>query len=98
MEASRSTWQIWHVRAEAQRHVRTVDMPVEHAAALVDLLVDEVLDRRCVVLAAPADDIEEPEALRRVDGSSVYSVAGARPLHIDKNPRRGGPSRRGGRT
>ena len=77
MEASRSTWQMWHVRAEAQRQVRTIDVPAEHAAALVDLLVDEVLDRRCVALAAPADHIEEPEALRRVDGSSVYTVAGA---------------------
>ena len=77
MEQSRSTWQMWHVRAEAQRHVRTIDVPAEHAAALVDLLVDEVLDRRSVALAAPADDIEEPEALRRVDGSSVYTVAGA---------------------
>src|SRR6188472_2340167 len=45
IEASRSTWQMWHVRAEAQRQVRTLDMPAEHAAALVDLLVDEVLDR-----------------------------------------------------
>ena len=53
MEASRSTWQMWHVRAEAQRQVRTIDMPAEHAAALVDLLVDEVLDRRSVALAAP---------------------------------------------
>jgi conjugative relaxase-like TrwC/TraI family protein len=77
MEESRSTWQMWHVRAEAQRQVRTIDMPAAHAAALVDLLVDEVLDRRSVALAAPADHIEEPEALRRVDGSSVYTVAGA---------------------
>ena len=53
MEASRSTWQMWHVRAEAQRQVRTIDVPAEHAAALVDLLVDEVLDRRSVALAAP---------------------------------------------
>ena len=52
-------------------------MPAERAAALVDLLVDEVLDRRSVALAAPHDDIEEPEVLRRVDGSSVYTVAGA---------------------
>ena len=77
MEASRSTWQMWHVRAEAQRQVRTIDLPAEHAAALVDLLVDEVLDRRSVALAAPADNVEEPEVLRRVDGSSVYTVAGA---------------------
>jgi hypothetical protein len=40
-------------------------------------LVDEVLGRRSVALAAPADNVEEPEALRRVDGSSVYTVAGA---------------------
>ena len=77
MEERRSTWQMWHVRAEAQRQVRTIDLPAEHAAALVDLLVDEVLDHRSVALAAPHDGIEEPEVLRRVDGSSVYTVAGA---------------------
>jgi conjugative relaxase-like TrwC/TraI family protein len=77
MENSRSTWQMWHVRAEAQRQVRTADVPVERASALVDLLIDEVLDRRCVALSAPVGNIDEPEALRRVDGSSVYVVAGA---------------------
>jgi hypothetical protein len=77
MEESRSTWQMWHVRAEALRQVRTSDVPSEHAPALVDLLVDEVLDRRSVALAAPADNVAEPEVLRRVDGSSVYTVAGA---------------------
>jgi conjugative relaxase-like TrwC/TraI family protein len=76
MEESRATWQMWHVRAEAQRQVRTIDMPAEQATALLNLLVDEVLDRRCVALVPP-DDIEEPGALRRVDGSSVYTVAGA---------------------
>ena len=77
MEASRSTWQMWHVRAEAQRQVRTADVTAERASALVDLLVDEVLDRRSVALVAPADNVAEPEVLRRVDGSSVYTVAGA---------------------
>ena len=42
----------------------------------MDLLVDEVLDHRCVVLTTPHDGIEEPEGLRRLDGSSVYTVAG----------------------
>jgi hypothetical protein len=77
MEQTRSTWQMWHVRAEAQRHLRTVDVPAEHAATLVNLLVDEVLEHRSVALAAPPDGIEEPDALRRVDGSSVYTIAGA---------------------
>jgi conjugative relaxase-like TrwC/TraI family protein len=77
MEESRSTWQMWHVRAEAQRQVRTADVPVERASVLVDLLVDEVLDRRSVALVAPRDGIEDPEVLRRSDGSSVYTVARA---------------------
>jgi conjugative relaxase-like TrwC/TraI family protein len=77
MEESRCTWQMWHVRAEAQRQIRTADVPAERASALVDLLVDEVLDRRCVALAAPRDGINEPDALRRMNGSSVYTVAGA---------------------
>jgi conjugative relaxase-like TrwC/TraI family protein len=77
MEASRSTWQMWHVRAEAQRQVRTLEVSAEDATALVDLLVDEVLDRRSVALVPPRDGIEEPDVLRRVDGSSVYTVAGA---------------------
>jgi conjugative relaxase-like TrwC/TraI family protein len=77
MEASRSTWQMWHVWAEAQRQVRTTGVTTERATALVDRLVDEMLGRRSVALAAPHDGIEEPEVLRRVDGSSVYTVAGS---------------------
>src|SRR5215204_6653315 len=77
MEESRSTWQTWHVRAEVQRQVRTADVPATRASALVDLLVDEVLDGRSVALAAPAENIEEPDAMRRIDGSSVYNVGGA---------------------
>jgi hypothetical protein len=77
MEQSRATWQMWHVRAEAQRQVRTIDLPADQTTALVDLLVDEVLDGRCVALAAPDDGLEEPGALRRVDGSAVYTGADA---------------------
>jgi conjugative relaxase-like TrwC/TraI family protein len=77
MEQSRSTWQMWHVRAEAQRQARTADVPVERANVLVDLLVHEVLDRRSVALVPPRDGIDEPQALRRTDGSSVYTVAGS---------------------
>jgi conjugative relaxase-like TrwC/TraI family protein len=77
MEESRSTWQMWHVRAEAQRQIRTADVPIERAGVLVNLLVDEVLDRRSVALVAPHDGIDEPQALRRTDGSSVYTVTGA---------------------
>jgi len=77
MDASRSTWQMWHVRAEAQRQVRTIDLPAQQATALVELLVDEVLEHRCIALVPPTDHIEEPSPMRRADGSSVYTVASA---------------------
>jgi conjugative relaxase-like TrwC/TraI family protein len=77
LEQSRSTWQLWHVRAEALRQVRTIDLPIDQSKRLVDLLVSEVLERRSVALKGPPDGIEEPDALRRVDGSSVYAIAGA---------------------
>ena len=68
---------MWHVRAEAQRQVRTIDLTAERASAWWTCW-----SMRCSI-AAPLpsshrlDNIEEPEALRRVDGSSVYTVAGA---------------------
>jgi conjugative relaxase-like TrwC/TraI family protein len=36
MEHSRSTWQMLHVRAEAQRQIRTADVPAGRASLLVD--------------------------------------------------------------
>jgi conjugative relaxase-like TrwC/TraI family protein len=77
MEASRSTWQMWHVRAEAQRQVRITGVSAQRPGALLDLLVDEVLQRRSIALVAPRDGIEYPEVPRRTDGSSVYTIAGA---------------------
>ena len=73
---------MWHVRAEAQRQIRNAEVPVGRASALVDLLVDEVLDGRSVALAAPRDGVDEPQALRRMNGSSVYTVRLCRPLHV----------------
>jgi DNA primase catalytic core len=77
VEQHRSSWQAWHVRAEAQRQVRAANRAVGDADRLVDLLVAEVLDRRSVPLAGPADPVAEPALLRRTDGASVYTVAGA---------------------
>jgi conjugative relaxase-like TrwC/TraI family protein len=77
LEERRSIWQAWHVRAEAQRHVRAVQVPTDHVEQLVELLVDEVLQTRSVALTRTEDGIREPGALRRVDGSSVYTVAGS---------------------
>ncbi|WP_052112695.1 MobF family relaxase [Knoellia aerolata] len=77
IEARRSTWQVWHVRAEAQRQVRSMDLPAADVERVVDLLVGEVLEARSVRLTAPSDGIQEPSRLRRRDASSMYTVYGA---------------------
>jgi hypothetical protein len=77
VEERRSTWQSWHVRAEVQRQVRAAQVPTDRVEQLVSLLVSEVLQTRSVSLAHPDDGITEPVALRRIDGSSMYTVAGS---------------------
>ena len=76
MEEHRSVWQIWHVRAEAQRQVRAANITSDKVDQLVDLLVSEVITR-AIPLILPDDAIVEPVPLRRADGSSVYTVAGS---------------------
>ena len=78
MEEHRSTWQIWHVRAEAQRQIRAANITTDKLDQLVDLLVAEVLSTRSIPLTSTDDAIVEPAPLRRADGSSVYTVAGCR--------------------
>ncbi|GAA3519159.1 MobF family relaxase [Nocardioides daeguensis] len=77
MEGGRSTWQYWHVYAEAQRQVRGAHVPTNQVSQVVDLLVSEVLDGRSVSMARPWDTISEPAELRRADGASVYTQSGA---------------------
>jgi conjugative relaxase-like TrwC/TraI family protein len=77
MEEHRSTWQSWHVRAEAQRQIRAANLPTDKVDQLVELLVAEVLNTRSIRLTSTDDTIVEPVPLRRADGSSVYTVAGA---------------------
>jgi hypothetical protein len=52
MEEHRSTWQIWHVRAEAQRQVRPLQLQADQSELLVDLLIGDVLENRSVSLVA----------------------------------------------
>jgi conjugative relaxase-like TrwC/TraI family protein len=77
VEEHRSTWQSWHIRAEAQRHVRAAEIAIDKVDQLVELIVAEALQTRSISLARPDDSISEPSVLSRVDGSSVYTVAGS---------------------
>ena len=77
VEQRRSTWQTWHVRAEAQRQVRAANPDPDLVDDLVDQVVDQVLETRSVSLARGEPGIVEPAPLRRRDGASVYTVAGS---------------------
>ncbi|MAS53354.1 MAG: transfer protein Tra, partial [Pimelobacter sp.] len=76
MEGGRATWQYWHVYAEAQRQVRAANVPTDQVSTVVGLLVSEVLDGRSISITRPFDEISEPPELRKLDGSSVYTVGG----------------------
>jgi conjugative relaxase-like TrwC/TraI family protein len=76
LEQERSTWQVWHVRAEAQRQTRAAGFSPLLVERIVDTLIDLALQTRSVRLT-PDDPILEPDALRRLDGQSVYTAAGA---------------------
>ncbi|PWJ23277.1 AAA domain-containing protein [Branchiibius hedensis] len=76
MENRRSNWQVWHVRAEAERQIRGTGASPKRMPELVDQVVRHALTSS-VSMARPERDIVEPEPLRRRDGSSVYTVAGS---------------------
>ncbi|MDP7739524.1 MobF family relaxase [Mycobacterium paragordonae] len=68
----RATWTINHVRAEAHRQLRYADHP--GGPELVNRIVTAALRGHSLVLTSHADtDKHEPAALRRADGSSVYT-------------------------
>ncbi len=75
LEQERSTWQGWHVRAEALRQTRAAGIPAGLLERVVDTIVDLALETRSIRLSVD-DSIPEPDALRRSDGHSVYTIPG----------------------
>jgi DNA primase catalytic core len=76
VQSDRATWQVWHVRAEAERQLRAAAV----ARAELDDAAERVVARALRVgsIRLGVDDpIPEPARLRRRDGSSVYLVAGS---------------------
>lgn len=75
VQSSRATWQVNHVRADAERQARAAAIGLTDLDRAVDAVVDRVLS-----LSTPIgrrEPVTEPAALRRSDGSSVYTVAGS---------------------
>lgn len=76
VESRRATWQVWHLRAEAQRQVREVAVPADRVAEVVEWIVDDAIGRLSVNLTPDLDPIPEPAGLRRSDCSSLYRHTG----------------------
>ncbi|MDQ7992103.1 MAG: MobF family relaxase [Propionicimonas sp.] len=78
VEGERAVWQYWHVDAEAKRQLRTTGLRPDQLEGAADWLTRTALERHAVAIEPRDKGIEEPEELRRADGASVYSVAGAK--------------------
>ena len=76
VQADRATWQVWHVRAEVERQLRAQRVSRGEHDAAADRVVTHALTAGSVRLGVD-DPIEDPAALRRPDGTSVYLVAGS---------------------
>jgi len=77
VQSSRATWQQAHVRAEAERAVRTANLPLARVDAAVERIVAAALSPACSLPLGVPEPVSEPAALRRRDGTSVYATAGA---------------------
>lgn len=76
LEGSRATWQIWHVRAETLRQLRTAQVPLARLEEQAREVERWVLHRFSVP-AGVQPELGEPEVLRRPDGQSVHVVHGS---------------------
>jgi conjugative relaxase-like TrwC/TraI family protein len=69
---TRSTWQVNHIRAEAQRLLRYLDHP--GGPEVVNRIIATALGEHSIAITTHADtEMDEPAALRRRDGASVYT-------------------------
>ncbi|MGX5654957.1 MobF family relaxase, partial [Geodermatophilus nigrescens] len=79
----RATWQVWHVRAEAERVVRAADLAPADVDTAVARVAEHALSPDLSLPLGEPDPVVEPAELRRDDGASVYTVAGDR-LHTSR--------------
>jgi len=77
VSSSRATWQQAHIRAEAERAVRTANLPLARVDAAVEAIVAAALSPASSLPLGMPEPVSEPAALRRRDGTSVYTTAGA---------------------
>ncbi|OPX08287.1 MobF family relaxase, partial [Mycobacterium sp. AT1] len=72
VSASRSTWQVNHVRAEVSRVLRYTGC--HDTPQVAERILDAALGTHSIALTSTADtEMNEPAVLRRRDGASVYT-------------------------
>jgi conjugative relaxase-like TrwC/TraI family protein len=76
LEGSRATWQIWHVRAETLRQLRTAQVPLSRLEEHAREIERWVLQGFSIPVGVPPE-LGEPEVLRRPDGQSAHTVHGS---------------------
>jgi conjugative relaxase-like TrwC/TraI family protein len=76
LEASRATWQVWHVRAETLRQARASEVPLTDLDGYVREVERHVIDGLSVPVGVPPE-LGEPGVLRRPDGQSAHTVHGS---------------------
>ncbi|WP_448642935.1 MobF family relaxase [Geodermatophilus sp. URMC 63] len=77
VSGQRATWQFWHVCAEAERVVRAAGLAPGDVESAVSRVTETALSPALSVPLGAPDPVVEPPELRRSDGASVYTVAGA---------------------
>jgi DNA primase catalytic core len=77
VSVSHPVWQVWHVRAEAERAARTVGVALAGLDGAVDRVVARALSPAHAVPLGMVMPRADPGTPRRRDGSSVYTVPGA---------------------
>ncbi len=78
VESDRATWQVWHVRSEAERQIRSQAPAGADVDALVEHVIAGVLHPDQSIPLGKDDPVTVPALLRRRDGVSVYEVTGSR--------------------
>jgi DNA primase catalytic core len=81
VQGDRATWQVWHLRAEAQRRVRAAGIGLRDVDEAVEKVVHRAIGHHSIAFEDPdplTDAGVAPDALLREDGVSVYSLHGSR--------------------
>lgn len=75
VEAGRATWQMQHLRAEAERQVRALNIAPNRHAELADQVTRRAVEWSQTVGRDPEEEVPVPTEMRRSTGESMYRRA-----------------------